>query len=83
MNSDELKGLTTFRMAFEDIWIPPYPVSETETQGRLAVKHILSPGSHCLTSWTLKKSNLKTMSLPFDWNFYYPVIVIDCLRENF
>ncbi|EPD6263237.1 DUF4214 domain-containing protein [Klebsiella quasipneumoniae] len=55
MNSEEFKGLTTSRMAFGNVSIPPNPESGTETQGRLAVKHIVSPGSHCLTSWALKK----------------------------
>ncbi|EPY6812591.1 papain-like cysteine peptidase [Klebsiella quasipneumoniae] len=59
MNSDEFKGLTPSRMAFENVCIPPHPVSGTETQGQWAVKHIVSLGSHCLTSWTLKKFNLK------------------------
>ena len=60
MNSDEFKELTSSRMAFGNVSIPPHPESGTETQGRLAVKHIVSPGSHCLTSRTLKKFNLKT-----------------------
>ena len=60
INSDEFKGLTTSRMAFENMCLPPHCVSGTETQERLAVKHIVSPGSHCLTSRTLKKFNLKT-----------------------
>lgn len=60
INSDEFKGLTTSRMAFENMCLPPHSLSGTETQERLAVKHIVSPGSHCLTSWTLKKFNLKT-----------------------
>ena len=60
MNSEEFKGLTTSRMAFENMCLPPHCVSRTETQERLAVKHIVSPGSHCLTSRTLKKFNLKT-----------------------
>lgn len=60
MNSDEFKGLTTSRMAFENMCLPPHSVSGTETQERLAVKHIVSPGNHCLTSRILKKFNLKT-----------------------
>lgn len=39
MNSDEFKGLTPSRMAFENVCIPPHPVSGTENQGRWAVKH--------------------------------------------
>ncbi|WP_317453914.1 DUF1796 family putative cysteine peptidase [Klebsiella quasipneumoniae] len=83
MNSDEFKGLTPPRMAFENVCIPPHPVSGIETQGQWAVKHIVSLGSHCLTSWTLKKFNLKKISLPFDWIFSCPAMVIDCLRDDF
>ncbi|EPY6699651.1 papain-like cysteine peptidase [Klebsiella quasipneumoniae] len=70
-------------MAFGNVSIPPHPESGTETQGRLAVKHIVSPGSHCLTSWALKKFNLKKTSLPFDWIFSCPAMVIDCLWDDF
>ncbi|MCS6746325.1 papain-like cysteine peptidase [Klebsiella quasipneumoniae] len=83
MNSDEFRELTSSRMAFGNVSIPPHPESGTETQGRLAVKHIVSLGSHCLTSWTLKKFNLKKTSLPFDWIFSCPAMVIDCLRDDF
>ncbi|HCC2625658.1 TPA: hypothetical protein M4195_000096 [Klebsiella quasipneumoniae] len=83
MNSDEFKRLTPSRMAFENVCIPPHPVSGIETQGQWAVKHIVSLGSHCLTSWTLKKFNLKKTSLPFDWIFSCPAMIIDCLRDDF
>lgn len=47
------------------------------------VKHIASLGNHCLCSATLKDHGLKKYSLPFDWIFTHPGIVLDCLNDNF
>jgi hypothetical protein len=47
------------------------------------VSHILSLGTHCLTSAILKKHRLKSYSLPFDWLFTSPETVIDCLANDF
>uniref|UniRef100_A0A1A9Z2J1 Uncharacterized protein n=1 Tax=Glossina pallidipes TaxID=7398 RepID=A0A1A9Z2J1_GLOPL len=47
------------------------------------VNHIASLGNHCLCSATLKDHGLKKYSLPFDWIFTHPGIVLDCLNDNF
>lgn len=47
------------------------------------VKHIASLGNHCLCSATLKDHGLKKYSLPFDWIFIHPEIVLDCLHDDF
>ncbi|WP_158302359.1 DUF1796 family putative cysteine peptidase [Sodalis glossinidius] len=47
------------------------------------VNHIVSLGSHCLAASILKKLGIKKYSLPFDWNFTHPGMVIDCLNDNF
>lgn len=47
------------------------------------VNHIASLGNHCLCSATLKDHGLKKYSLPFDWIFTHPGIVLDCLNDDF
>lgn len=47
------------------------------------ISHIVSLGTHCLTSSILKKWNLKNYSLPFDWLFSCPNTVLDCLSDDF
>ncbi|MCS6029529.1 hypothetical protein LNO20_17140 [Klebsiella quasipneumoniae subsp. quasipneumoniae] len=55
INSDEFKGLTPSRMAFENVCIPPHPVSGIETQGQWAVKHIVSLIRYIVLPLSLKK----------------------------
>lgn len=47
------------------------------------VSHIISFGTHCLSSIILKNAGLKKYSLPFDWLFSSPELVLDCLRDDF
>ncbi len=47
------------------------------------VAHIVSLGTHCLTSSILKRWNLKNYSLPFDWIFSSPGMVMDCFLNDF
>lgn len=47
------------------------------------VQHIISLGTHCLSSYFLKLFGLKSYSLPFDWLFSSPKMIIDCISNNF
>jgi hypothetical protein len=47
------------------------------------VAHIASLGPYCLASQVLKDNGLKRYSLPFDWMFSNPRIVMDCLADDF
>jgi hypothetical protein len=47
------------------------------------VAHIVSLGTHCLTSFYLKKYGMKRYSLPFDWIFASPQTVLHCIDDNF
>jgi Putative papain-like cysteine peptidase (DUF1796) len=48
-----------------------------------AVRYILSLGSHCYPSWLLKRMGLKRFSTPFDWIFSDPLMVADCINDDF
>ena len=48
----------------------------TETQ-------LISLGTHCYTSFFLKKVGLKKKSTPFDWIFSSPLMIVDCLKDDF
>jgi hypothetical protein len=56
---------------------------ETNPPAQEPVKHISSIGLHCLTSFTLKKFNLKAYSGPFDWIFSNFPMVTHCIEDNF
>ncbi|MHA6205829.1 DUF1796 family putative cysteine peptidase [Dyella soli] len=47
------------------------------------IGHIVSIGTHCLTSFLLKKHGLKQYSLPFDWLFSSPATILHCLEDSF
>lgn len=47
------------------------------------VAHIISLGTHCLTSFYLQKFQLRRYSLPFDWLFTSPKTVLHCLENDF
>lgn len=47
------------------------------------VSHIISLGSHCLPALTLRKYGLKGKTLPFDWTYATPQVVVDCLSDGF
>ena len=49
---------------------------------QLPVDSIMSIGSHCLTSATLKRSGLKRFSGPFDWIFSNLAMVADCIEDE-
>lgn len=51
--------------------------------GRKKVQHIVSLGTHCLTSSILKIWGLKQYSLPFDWLFSSPRTILHCLEDDF
>lgn len=44
---------------------------------------VVSIGSHCITSGTLKKLGLKKWSGPFDWIFCSPKMVSHCIEDRF
>jgi hypothetical protein len=46
-------------------------------------KHILSVGTHCITSNTLKRFGLKKYSGPFDWIFSNIAMVAHCIGDDF
>lgn len=43
----------------------------------------VSLGSHCYTSAILKRNNLKSSSMPFDWLFSNLAMVNHCVEDNF
>jgi hypothetical protein len=45
--------------------------------------NIISLGTHCLTSFTLKKFRLKKWSGPFDWIFANMGMITHCIEDNF
>jgi Putative papain-like cysteine peptidase (DUF1796) len=45
--------------------------------------NIISLGTHCLTSFTLKKFRLKKWSGPFDWIFSNVGMITHCIEDNF
>jgi hypothetical protein len=47
------------------------------------VDHIASLGTHCLAGNILKSAGLKKYSLPFDWIFSSPQMLIDTLADDF
>ena len=47
------------------------------------VTHLASLGSFCLTGNILKNNGLRRYSLPFDWIFSSPQMLIDCLQDDF
>ena len=47
------------------------------------VRHVVSLGSHCYTSYLLKRSGLKSFSTPFDWIFSSPDMIRHCLDDDF
>jgi hypothetical protein len=49
----------------------------------MPVSHVASLGTHCLGSTILKNAGLKKYSLPFDWLFATPQMVLDCLTDDF
>lgn len=49
----------------------------------LPVHHVVSLGPYCLPSIILQGAGLKKYSLPFDWIYSAPQMVIDCLADDF
>lgn len=49
----------------------------------LPVSHIVSLGPFCLPSIILQNNGIKKYSLPFDWIFSMPHLVVDCLADDF
>jgi hypothetical protein len=47
------------------------------------VNHIVSLGSHCIPSTTLKRAGLKRYSLPFDWGVSSPEMIVDVISDDF
>lgn len=47
------------------------------------VHAILSAGTHCITSYTLKKHGLKSFSGPFDWIFSNLGMINHCIADSF
>ncbi|KAB0643564.1 DUF1796 family putative cysteine peptidase [Burkholderia latens] len=55
---------------------------EKKTVNGMPVKHIISLGTHCLTSSLLRSFGLRRYSLPFDWTFSSPQAMLHCLRDQ-
>ncbi|WP_264816357.1 papain-like cysteine peptidase [Asaia krungthepensis] len=55
----------------------------TRTIGGRNVRHVASLGTHCLASGILKNADLKRYSLPFDWGWATPAMVLHCLQTDF
>jgi hypothetical protein len=55
----------------------------SSAQDETAVRHVVSLGTHCYTSFLLKRSGLKSFSTPFDWIFSSPDMVCHCLSDDF
>ncbi|WP_175946595.1 DUF1796 family putative cysteine peptidase [Burkholderia pyrrocinia] len=49
----------------------------------MPVKHIVSLGTHCLTSSILRSFGLRRYSLPFDWTFSSPQAMLHCFNDDF
>lgn len=80
INSEEYKILlsNTYKNELKDtFYIKSNKIDEKPIQ------HIVSLGTHCLSSYFLKFFGLKTYSLPFDWLFTSPEMIIDCISNNF
>lgn len=55
----------------------------TRTIAGRNVRHVASLGTHCLASSLLKNAGLKRYSLPFDWGWATPAMVLHCLKTDF
>jgi hypothetical protein len=55
----------------------------TELVGGRPIAHLASLGSFCLPGNVLRNNGLKRYSLPFDWIFSSPQMLIDCLADDF
>jgi len=58
------------------------PAQKNRING-LPAKHIISLGTHCLTSSIMKNLGMRRYSLPFDWIFTSPQTVAHCLNDGF
>jgi hypothetical protein len=47
------------------------------------IHHVVSLGSFCLPAILCQGNGLRTYSLPFDWIFSTPRMVLDCLADDF
>jgi Putative papain-like cysteine peptidase (DUF1796) len=47
------------------------------------VAHLTSLGSYCLPGNIMRNHGLRRYSLPFDWIFSSPQMIIDCLTDDF
>ncbi|WP_166721430.1 DUF1796 family putative cysteine peptidase [Burkholderia sp. Tr-862] len=55
---------------------------EKKTINGMPVRHIVSLGTHCLTSSLLRNFGLRRYSLPFDWTFSSPQAMLHCFRDD-
>jgi len=55
---------------------------EKKTINGMPARHIISLGTHCLTSSLLRNFGLRRYSLPFDWTFSSPQAMLHCFRDN-
>jgi len=58
------------------------PAGDPDSAGE-PVRAVLSLGTHCLTSMTLRIFGLKRFSGPFDWIFSNPQMVAHCIEDDF
>ena len=55
----------------------------TQLLGGKPVAHLASLGSFCLPGNILRNNGLRRYSLPFDWTFSCPQMLVDCLSDDF
>lgn len=55
----------------------------TKLIGGKPIAHLASLGSFCLPGNILRNNGLRRYSLPFDWTFSCPKMLVDCLSNDF
>ncbi len=55
----------------------------TKLIGGKPIAHLASLGSFCLPGNILRNNGLRRYSLPFDWTFSCPKMLVDCLSDDF
>lgn len=79
-NNEQYKALgSNYKTHFDQL----YANNKKELISSKPINHIISLGDHCFTSYLLKNYQLKRYSLPFDWIFSSPEMIIHCIENNF
>lgn len=78
LGSEERKGYT-----YEDIRNSEIQKLGSYLSGLCSHYNFVSIGSHCYTSYLLKRANLKKYSYPFDWIFSSNAMINHCITDDF